>query len=397
MIKITALDGLLIVAQSVVIAQSDQRSVVFIEPEAMIGYIVPNYEGHPASTVRTSYGFNLGTFKNNPARATDSYYNFPHAGVSFSYSHLGNNRQLGETVSIVPYIMINASPRLQNSWNFKFGLGASYFTRPYDAETNRRNLVIGSRLNWEFQAFLYRSLWVTERMNLRIGGGYVHSSNAHTQLPNFGLNAAMLSLSCAYYFDDVDPLMKEASAGRKIEKTRSFFLQGRTGVGFHEFGGTTGPIGEPKKLVETYAISGGMVLKGHLKLYGGFLYRFYHSFYDYMQSDETMRKGNLKWQASAINFFLGAEFLMGHVGMNAEGGLNLVKPFYREYYDLFETGNHFNYIRMRYFTTRLGLNLYLINTGKQPRNNLSIGSHINANFGKADFMDFSLRYTRRID
>ena len=76
---------------------------------------------------------------------------------------------------------------------FQWGIGASYFTKTH--RQNERNQSIGSHLNWAFQWTYYRTFKMTENKDIRLGIGYHHSSNGHTQLPNYGLNSAVLSLA----------------------------------------------------------------------------------------------------------------------------------------------------------------------------------------------------------
>lgn len=368
-----------------------QKKVIFLEPEFMIGKNVANYKTFPKSGLRTTYVLNIGAYKNDGKRHDHRYYNFPHTGISIAYSNLGNNRALGKEISVMPYISINASKTLKHSWDFRFGLGGAYLTEYYDKETNPGNKAIGSRFNWAFKAFLYHTLWINSRYRLKLGGGYLHASNAHTQLPNFGLNSAMLSISCHYYLKKIDPKQRKEDPG---PKQQSRFFQLRSGLGMHEFGSTVGPVGGPKKPVYSYALSYGLLLNRQLKLYSGFFYRYYKSYYDYLKENLAGEYQNIKREASNISFFIGCEYLLGHVGMNIEGGLNLYKPFYNEFYEMFETGDDFDEFRMSMFNTRMGLNLYLFNTNRQPKHNVALGGHVNANFGKADFGEISITYMK---
>lgn len=369
-----------------------QKNPAVITPELMLGKIVSNYKKFPGAQTRKTLVVNIGSYLNNPKVHSHQYYNFPQVGVSLGFSDLGNKENLGEEISVVPYFLINASNKLKHSWRFKLGLGASYFTKYYNEETNRVNQAIGSHLNWTFQLFLYYTLHAGERVNILAGGGYWHSSNSHTQLPNYGLNSGMLSLSFQYYLQKIDLDLRKDHDAEKVPLQR--FIQVRSGLGVHELGSTIGPAIGPKRPVYTMDLGYGFLFNQQLKVYGGVFFRFYSSFYHYLKDNHTDGAKNYAWQASNINFHLGVEYLVGHVGMNCEGGLNLYKPFYNDFYALFENGNKFNEFRMSMFNTRMGLNFYLKNTNKNPASNLAIGAHINANFGKADFGEVSLTYMR---
>lgn len=371
-----------------------QQSTFFTEPEIMVGKNVPNYPDFPEHKLRTNYLLNIGFYRSDSTRAVNEFYNLPHTGVSLGYSDLGNQKRFGNEYTITPYIKLNLTPRLKHSVLIKLGMGASYITRTYYNERNWYNEAISTDFSWNFQAFIYYSFLTTSRINLQIGGGFWHTSNAHIQLPNFGLNSAMLSLSGSYYWQQIDP---EFSINKEdLENTRKSFFQSRSGLGMHVLGGTAGPKKGPKQPVYTQAFFYGYRPNRQLKLYTGIFYRFYNSYYEYINNNYDEKYGNATLQASNFNLFFGGEFLIGHIGMNAEGGINLYKPFYEDYYEIFRSGeNSFNFWVKKTINTRLGLNLYLINTRKMPRHNLALGVHINANLGTADFGELSLTYKGR--
>jgi hypothetical protein len=363
----------------------------FIEPEMMIGKIVPNYNDFPRTDQVKSYFLSIGV-KDNRNTHCGRFYNHPSSGLSFSYSQLGNDSIFGTSVSLIPFIEFQPFPRYLESWHLKFGIGASYISKSY--KDNVTNLAIGSRLSWAFQAFMYRDLYAGKRMNVKVGGGYFHNSNGHTQLPNMGLNSAMLSLSCQWVGRPIVSKREETYHGDNPNPRRLFFLNYRGGLGFHEYGGKSKPVGGPKKLVYSTAISAGILFNQHVKVRSGFTYRFYQHYYEKITETENPDFIDDPYlNASNIYFHLGCEFLIGHFGLDIEGGLNLFKPYYETYYRQFASVDRFKYKLKKYFSSRMGLNFYVINTNKIPRNNVFIGANINANFGQADFTELSIGYT----
>ena len=373
------------------------KGLFFIEPELMLGKVVPNFSDFPESDCRKSFSLNIGRLNTLSNTHWAYYYSYPTTGVSLSYSDFTNRKIFGNEISVIPYILINLSKKRLQSWYLKFGLGASYFTKYYDEVNNPTNRVIGSRLNWTFQSFVYRSVLVTKHIHMKLGAGYWHSSNGHTTLPNFGLNAAMITFATQFYVNPVNKRFYESNEF-KIDKTKHFFLNFRGGFGMHELGGASGPTGGPKKNVYTFTVGAGLLLKHHLKINSGFAYRFYQHYYDeIIAADLSEFSDHPGWNASNIGFFLGVEWLIGHVGMEVTGGLNIYKPFFEKHYrDYAISENDTEYWLKQLFSTRLGLNLYLLNTNKLPENNFFIGGHINANFGQADFSEISLGFVRMI-
>ena len=226
-----------------------------------------------------------------------------------------------------------------------------------------------------------------------MGGGYLHSSNGHTQLPNFGMNSATLSLSAQFFTKPIDLNPSKKNMEFKADRTKHYFVTARFGYGWQEYGGTRGPVGGIKKGVYSYMFGGGIIFRQHIKVRTGFSYRLYQHYLDDIKETEFPKYiDNPKWNASNIFFLLGTELLIGHVGMDIEGGINLHKPFYEQFYQDYEKGNGDFWLKNT-FPARMGLKYYLVNTNRKPIQNIFIGIHVNANFGQADFAEVSFGYS----
>ncbi len=369
----------------------------FIEPEAMIGKVVPNKSYFPETGFQYSYFLNIGHFHALPGEAYSEFYNFPYTGVNFSYSTHGNKEAFGESFAIIPYITLRTSKDIRKSFDFKLGLGASYFTKFYHETKNPRNKSIGSGLNWSFQAFLYHNLIYYKNFSLRMGAGYLHNSNGHVQLPNFGLNSGILSISAKYLVDKNPFPDRENHPAYQVDKQRQHFYHFRYGWGIHEFGGTAGPVGGPKKSVFSLGGSRGIIFRQFIKASAGFSYRFYEHYYDFISREKPEGyKNNPFFNASNFYFFMDCEFLIKHFAFHIEGGLNLHKPFYEEYKRMYEHGSQFDLLLKKLFLSRVGFKYYLLDTRAKPLNNWFISAHVNANFGEADFTNLSLGYCRSV-
>ncbi|HAP01785.1 MAG TPA: hypothetical protein DCQ93_07685, partial [Bacteroidetes bacterium] len=381
------------------------HSAFFIQSNFMVGKIVANYSDFPKSTGRKTLYLDFGFYDNRKNNSTSRYYNFPASGISLSYSSLGNDSVFGREMDLVPFIDFNACHQLKNSFHFRFGIGASYFTKHYNRITNPTDEPIGSSVTWAFEAFIFQNVFSSKHLQVKAGAGFLHSSNGHTQLPNFGINSAMLSLSFQYFTKPITAQQTIVDRTIPTDRTLHFILQSRFGIGYHEFGGTTGPTGGPKKLVYTESISGGLILKQHVKLRLGFSYRFYEHYYEYILRNplatmenhpEKILSAHPVWNSSALTFIGSGEFLYNHFGLDLEGGINISKPFYHNFNRLYENDAQPFYFLKSFFATRMGLNYYFISAQKNPKNNFFIGAHINANFGQADFSELSCGYVFRV-
>lgn len=381
-------------------AYKDTSDAYYIEPEFMIGKVVPNGSFYPEHNDQRSYFLNIGKSHDHAEKPWAAFYNYPETGVSLSVSRFRHDSIFGRSYAVIPYLVLRTGRQHHHSLNFKLGLGGAYFTRYYDQQQNESNKAIGSSINWAFQAFAYYHFVVRQNMMLKIGGGYLHSSNGHTQLPNYGLNSAMLSVAAQYNFSpirgDYSPT-SPTSTDALSQPGRQYFMEYRAGYGFHEFGGTSGPVGGPKKGVYTLSVAGGLISRQFVKYKAGFAYRFYQHYYDYINAAQVAGfKDNPLSSASNIYFFLGSEFLIGHFGLDIEGGLNLYKPFYQSFNDMFEHKENFRFWLKKLFPCRMGLKYYVIDPVKNPAGNLFLAANINANFGGADFTEFSIGFCRSV-
>lgn len=358
----------------------NNSKIRFIEGELMAGSIVPNLRSYPSIGILAGAAITIGNV-DTATNSLNQYFNYPRKGLYFSFHHLGNDSIFGKQISMMPVIELKAGMK----WSFRIGLGASYYTKTYS--DNSQNVAIGSNLTWGFQAYLYRYIPINDQSFLKIGAGFLHGSNGHLQLPNFGLNSGVLTVGWQYFNK---PLHLPDRNKIQYKEERVWMLSQRVGVGWHELGGTEGPVGGPKKPVYGYAIAAGVLFKKHFKLQAGFGYRYYQQFANYIAANPDL--GFTRSDAQNVYFTLGAEFFINHISMVVEGGLNLYKPFYPYFAEKWEGTSDWSYQLKRFFLSRVGMNFYLLNTSKLPKHNVYLGAQLNANFGEADFSGISLGY-----
>lgn len=357
-----------------------KSKIRYYEIESMTGTIVPNYRAYPTAGVRTGFGFTFGAI-DTTSSPLNYYFNFPKKGVYLGIHTLGNDSIYGQEVSLMPVIELKSGKK----WSFRLGLGVSYFTKTY--LEHPENLMVGSHFTWGFQTFLYRHIPLRNNNQLKLGAAFLHGSNGHTQLPNYGLNSAVISIGFQHLSK---PLLLPERNRHKYKGNREWMFTYRVGVGFHEFGNTTKPVGGPKKEVYNTALAVGVLLKKQVKLQAGIGYRYYQHYADYIKTHQELN--NEKLDANNVYFTLGSEFFIRHVSMVVEGGINLYKPFYPKFAEEFKTTEGLGYQLEKIFLSRVGLNFYLIDTSKSPKHNVYLGAQLHANFGIADFSGISLGY-----
>jgi len=369
--------------------QSNPR---FLETELAIGKIVGNYPNFPPNDFRSGISLSYGVHHIDTARVWPRWMNFPATGITLGVHRLGNDAVYGYETYLIPFVAFSPSKSLVNRLWFRMGMGPSYFNRHYFIEGNEANRSVGSALNWAFQVHAYKSWVIGNRMGLRAGLGYLHASNGHTQLPNFGLNSFAAEIAATFYLNEAPENRDFVKSTKPVSKKDLRFHQ-RVGIGLQEYGGTTGPVGGAKRPVYAATMGLGIQMRKPWFLKTGFTYRYYTHVNQLSLDNENK---NNHWRASNLFFNIGSEFIMGHFGIDVEVGLNIFKPFYRDFFEEHEPGPEFQYFIKRMFPSRFGMNAYLISNEKDWNHNLYLGAFICANFGEADFTEVSLTYVRRI-
>ncbi len=201
--------------------------------ELHIGKIVPNYRNYPSSGLKLGYSTSFLWHKIAATNPVNQYFKNPKFGFQLAVYRLGNPSLFGNQFDAVPIIEL---PTKKGA--FQFGLGVGYFSKMY--KDNEANKAIGSRFNWSFQAVHYWNIPFAGSKDLRLGFGYHHASNGHTQLPNYGLNSAVIIVGLV-----PDKKMNEALHSKSL-LANSLYGQVSAGLGYHEFGSTSSPIGGSK-------------------------------------------------------------------------------------------------------------------------------------------------------
>jgi len=251
---------------------------------------------------------------------------------------------------------------------------------------------------------------MSKNTDWRLGFGIIHHSNGHTKLPNQGLNSLAMSFSAKIHRENNSDFTYEKPS---FESKSQVYFSVKTGVGQNVLSDKF----NHKKEVYDFSIATGKIINNTFKFGGGFYYRFYEHYYDYIKSngaiideDFPIFKDNPVGYASNFGFFATSELLMSHIGFEFRFGVNIYKPFYKVdwqlsqgyYYEdnngnfVYVTGELNWYYKVKQTVSgRLGLKYYLWPTNKVPKHNLYIGTHINTNLGQADFTELSLGYVHR--
>lgn len=389
-----------------------KNSKLFFVPEIVIGKTLEANTDFPDTQLQKDLFFSLGWYNNDTDKEWASRLNYPNIGVSIGFTDFGNSENIGYAYSILPFIEFSILKQKIKGLNLHVAFGSSYMDTQYNENSNEFNRAITTKINWSFRSFLYYDVFKNKTTDWRLGLGLLHHSNGHTKLPNQGLNSIAASISAK--------IDGEKEAVLNLE-THNFKSKSQTYLDFR-FGLGQNVLSEKfnsKKEVYSIAASAGKIINNTFKFGGGFYYRFYEHYYDYINNNEALvveqvphYTKNPFGYATAFGLFATSELLIDHIGIELDLGLNIYKPFYKIDWQLnkgysFENAENetievlgeldWYYEIKRTVSARMGLKYYLRNTNRAPKHNLYIGAHINANLGQADFTELSLGYVYRFN
>lgn len=353
---------------------------------------------NPNQTLSFSIGKRFSEAELNWARNL----NHPVVGINLEYSNFGNNEILGSSYSLQPFIEMPILKSTVKNMNLHTAIGVSYFTKKYDVADNWQNKGISTDATWAFRMFLYYKLFTGSTFNTRLSTGYTHKSNGHTKWPNNGLNTFLIGLNLE--FNNQNAL--SISAEEKPERAKRVnYFSVETGFGKQALS----RLYNTAKNVYTTGFSRGWIYDKTFKVGFGAYYRFYQGYYDYIKAEGEFindtypeLKKNIVYNSSTYGVNANFEVLMNHIGVIAEVGFNIDKPFYKVDYRInneeYVNGEYFSgdintkYWIKRFVSGKMGLKYYLWNTKKQPKNNLSIGALICSNLGQADYSELNIGF-----
>jgi hypothetical protein len=393
--------------------QNDTKSsALFFIPEILVGKTLEANTDFPETALQNNIFFSLGRYNYNSGKEWAARLNYPKTGLSLGYTDFGNSNKVGHAYTLMPFIEFSILRRYTSGLNLQLGLGGSYMDTQFNAKTNPFNRAITTKINWSFRSFIYYDVFKTNKTDWRFGLGYLHHSNGHTNLPNQGLNSLAASISAKI---DSRQQPEALSDPHPFKSKSQTYLSTRFGIGENVLSKKF----NTKKEVYSFAMSAGKIINNTFKFGGGFYYRFYEHYYDYIKNNEALVveqfplfSDNPFGYATNFGLFATSELLLDHFGFEFALGLNVYKPFYKIDWQLnkgysYENNNgdtievlgelDWYYEIKQTVSARMGLNYYLWSTNKAPKHNAFIGAHINANLGQADFTELSFGYVYRFN
>lgn len=159
-------------------------------------------------------------------------YDYPDWGVTFLYEDFRNN-VLGTNFSAgFHYNFYFLNRNLQ----VRIGQGLNYNTRPFDLDTNFKNLAFGSHITGFSQiAFQYNKPRLVGRWGVRAGLVFLHHSNGRFKAPNSGINVATANVGVTYDINEDPPAYVSREGDKKVTEPIKFNVALRGGINESDF------------------------------------------------------------------------------------------------------------------------------------------------------------------
>lgn len=246
-------------------------------------------------------------------------------GTSIFLGNTGSKTHIGKMGGAYGFLDFGIIGNRITSLRMRTGLGFGIVEFPYDAETNHKNVVIGSKANLFIHASL-KNVWrFSENINGHIGISISHLSNATTKLPNLGLNIPAFSAGISTYINKKP--IDAATLNDSFSKKWNLILQLSAGV-------KQSPWVNSSRYGQLIATSELLYQPGRYGRFGGGVLMLYDPSQDNLFIDSVITVGIKNYSSIQMAVFTSYEIILGKVSVPFQAGVSLTdakKRFYQNY------------------------------------------------------------------
>ena len=161
----------------------------FLTQSAKAAFLRDSY-----SSIQEMY-YQQQTDGSQPWHAANS---MPQWGVAVFWGNTGSRAYMGHLGGAFGFINVPLLKKKAFTSKLRGGMGLGWVQKPYNKNSNHKNVLIGSPLNG-YMGFLWQNEFrLAPRLFLNAGLSFTHLSNGGSTLPNLGLNIPALSLGVRY-------------------------------------------------------------------------------------------------------------------------------------------------------------------------------------------------------
>ena len=270
-------------------------------------------------------GFILSWNKKSDGKKTwQQDYNYPDVGISFLYQDY-KNEIVGKLFAIYGhynFYLLNRNNK--NQLILRTGVGLAYNTKPYDKETNNKNIAFGTHLNSStYLKLYYQRENIIKNIGINAGLSLIHASNSNVKSPNFGLNTLGATVGLNYNLSKNNSVIYEEVTTEKYTEPIKYNIVIRGGInespvigsGLHPFYVLTGYA--DKRLSRKSSVLLGVDV---------FISPFLKDYIEYSNinfPDKLVETSDI----SRVGLFIGHELFIGKLSVISQVGYYLHYPF----------------------------------------------------------------------
>lgn len=186
---------------------------VILEHRSTIGHLVHGYPSmYEVCLVKPTTGIKQWHHENN----------FPDLGISLNVIDFKNPGELGYCFSVAPFAEIPLNKKIKPSrLVMRLCWGLSYLNKKFDAETNHKNIAIGSHFNSYVQFKWFWQFRLNPSLRFEPGFSFTHTSNAKMKTPNLGLNVGCINLALHFSASPVSKRQTEYLQPDSLKQART--------------------------------------------------------------------------------------------------------------------------------------------------------------------------------
>lgn len=181
------------------------------------------FTSHPkAEYVRDSYS-SFGEFfaevRTNGEKDWQILHRYPSIGVGYMLGNPGSRQYVGNLQALYPYARFSLVRTGGYEGSLKLGGGLAWISKPFNAETNPKNTLIGTRFNALLNLNFQQQIRLSDRLLADAGIGILHVSNGGITLPNLGLNIPNINVGLRYIITEAPVMVRSVkdSSSKKID------------------------------------------------------------------------------------------------------------------------------------------------------------------------------------
>ena len=126
----------------------------------------------------------------------------PQWGVALFWGNTGSRQYIGNMAGAFGFMNVPLLKKKRFTSKLRGGMGLGWVQKPYNKNTNHKNVLLGSPVNG-FVSFLWQNeLKLAPQLFVNAGFSFSHLSNGGSTLPNLGLNIPAVSVGIRYGADN---------------------------------------------------------------------------------------------------------------------------------------------------------------------------------------------------